>query len=74
VGEFGTRSYYSESKVHEIRDILASFHMGRPRRDGLTTNESTPSKQELTRRLGSGILTYTRTPEGEFVPMWTESI
>jgi hypothetical protein len=73
-GEFGTRSYYSESQVHEIRDILASFHMGRPRRDGLTTNESTPSKQELTRRMGDGILTYTRTPDGEFIPMWTESI
>lgn len=68
------RSYYSESQVREIRDILASYHMGRPRKDGLITNEETPTVQELTRRMGDGILTYMRTANGEFVPMWTESI
>jgi len=47
------RSYYSESQVKEIRDILASRHIGRPRKD---------------------ILTYTKTPDGRFVPVWTESI
>jgi hypothetical protein len=73
-GKFGIRSYYSESQVHEIRDILASFHVGRPRKDGLVTNEITPTKQELTRRMGDGMLTYMKTPEGNFVPMWTESI
>jgi hypothetical protein len=73
-GKFGIRSYYSESQVHEIRDILASFHMGRPRKDGLITNDTTPTRQELTRRMGNGILTYTRTADGQFVPMWTESI
>jgi hypothetical protein len=73
-GKFGIRSYYSESQVHQIRDILASFHMGRPRRDGLITNDTTPTRQELTRRMGDGILTYTRTADGQFVPMWTESI
>lgn len=71
---FQIRSYYSESMVHEIRDILASFHNGRPRKDGLITNDTTPTKQELTRRMGDGILTYTRTANGEFVPNWTESI
>lgn len=71
---FRIRSYYAESTVHEIRDILASFHNGRPRKDGLITNDSTPTKQELTRRMGDGILTYVRTPEGNFVPNWTESI
>jgi len=73
-GKFGLRSYYSESQVHQIRDILASFHMGRPRKDGLVTNDTTPTRQELTRRMGDGILTYTRTPVGQFVPIWTESI
>ena len=71
---FRIRSYYSESMVHEIRDILASFHHGKPRRDGLITNDSVPTKQELTRRMGDGMLTYTKTANGEFVPMWTESI
>ena len=27
------RAYYSESQVKEIRDILASVHIGRPRKD-----------------------------------------
>ena len=68
------RSYYSESQVRELRDVLASYHQGAPRKDGLITNNSTPSKQELTRRMGDGILTYTRTEDGRFVPIWSESI
>lgn len=68
------RSYYSESQVKEIRDILATYHIGRPRKDKLVTNDITPTKQELTRRMGDGILTYTRTEDGRFIPVWNESI
>ena len=68
------RSYYSESQVYEIRDILATYHIGRPRKDKLITNDITPSKAELTRRMGDGILTYTRTEDGRFIPIWSESI
>ncbi len=68
------RSYYSESQVRELRDILASYHMGQPRKDKLITNNLTPSKQELTRRMGDGILTYTKTEDGRFIPVWSESI
>jgi hypothetical protein len=68
------RSYYSESQVQEIRDILATYHIGRPRNDKLITNDITPTKQELTRRMGDGILTYTRTEDGRFIPIWSESI
>lgn len=68
------RSYYSESQVMEIRDILASYHHGRPRKDKLITNDVTPTKQELTRRMGNGILVYTKTEDGRFVPVWNESI
>ena len=68
------RSYYSESQVREIRDILASYHIGQPRKDGLITNNMTPTRQELTRRMGDGILTYTRTEDGRFIPIWHESI
>jgi hypothetical protein len=71
---FQVRSYYSESQVREIRDILASYHIGRPRKDKLITNDITPSKQELTRRMGDGILTYRKTEDGRFVPIWNESI
>lgn len=68
------RSYYSESQVHEIRDILATYHIGQPRKDKLITNDITPTKQELTRRMGDGILTYTRTEDGRFIPVWNEEI
>lgn len=68
------RAYYSESQVRDIRDTLASYHMGRPRKDRLITNSITPTKQELTRRIGSGILTYTKTEDGRFVPVWSEKI
>jgi hypothetical protein len=68
------RSYYSESQVYDIRDILATYHIGRPRKDKLITNDITPTRQELTRRMGDGILTYTRTEDGRFIPVWSESI
>jgi hypothetical protein len=68
------RSYYSESQVREIRDILASFTKGPPRKDGLINNNITPTSQELNRRMGDGILLYTRTEDGRFVPIWSESI
>lgn len=68
------RAYYSESQLKEIRDILASIHMGRPRKDNLITNNMTPTSQELTRRTGDGILVYTKTEDGRFIPVWGESI
>jgi hypothetical protein len=68
------RAYYSESQVRDIRDILASKSMGRPRKDGLINNNTTPTVQELTRRMGDGILTYTRTEDGRFVPVWSETV
>ena len=71
---FQIRAYYSEDHVRDIRAILASIHIGQPRKDGLVTNNMTPTSQELTRRMGDGILTYTRTEDGRFIPVWSESI
>lgn len=68
------RAYYSESQVREIRDILATKNIGRPRKDGLVNNNTTPTIQELTRRMGDGILTYVRTEDGRFVPLWSETV
>lgn len=68
------RSYYSESQVREIRDILAAINIGASRKDGLTNNNITPSAQELSRRMGDGMLLYTRTEDGRFIPVWQESI
>ena len=71
---FQIRAYYSESQVKDLRDILASIHIGQPRKDGLITNNMTPTKQELTRKMGNGILIYTKTEDGRFIPVWNESI
>jgi len=68
------RSYYSEDHVREIRAILASIHIGQPRKDKLITNNQTPTSQELTRRMGNGILTYTKTEDGRFIPVWSETV
>jgi len=68
------RAYYSESQVREIRDVLAAKSFGRPRKDGLINNNTTPTVQELTRRMGDGILTYVRTEDGRFVPLWSETV
>jgi hypothetical protein len=68
------RAYYSEDHVKEIRAILASIHIGQPRKDKFITNNMTPTSQELTRRMGDGILTYTKTEDGRFIPVWSESI
>jgi len=68
------RAYYSEDHVREIRAILASIHIGQPRKDKLITNNMTPTSQELTRRMGDGILTYTKTEDGRFIPVWSENI
>jgi len=68
------RAYYSEDQVKEIRAILASIHIGQPRKDKLITNNMTPTSQELTRRMGDGILTYTKTEDGRFIPVWSENI
>lgn len=68
------RSYYSETQVMEIRDILATYSIGRPRKDGLINNNITPTRQELTRRMGDGILTYTKTSDGRFIPVWGETL
>ena len=68
------RSYYSESQVREIRDILATQNIGRPRKDGLINNNITPTSQELQRRMGDGILTDVSTDDGRFIPLWSETI
>jgi len=68
------RSYYRESQVREIRDILATHNMGRPRKDGLINNNVTPTIQELNRRMGDGLLTYIKTADGQFSPSWNETV
>lgn len=69
----GMQGYFTEADIHEMRDIMAENR--HRRKDGLPANKAyIPTKQELTRRMGRGMLTYTRLGDGRFVPIWEETI
>lgn len=68
------RAYYSEDDVFYLRDYFASKHWGRKRKDGLVTNNTTPTEAEVRRRMGNDMLQYTKNNEGEIVPIWRETV
>lgn len=65
------KSYYSEDDIFEIRSALSTIHIGRPRKDGKVSN-SMLTEQDLRARMGDALVLYTRTKEGDFVPVWAE--
>ena len=71
---FGKKAYYSEDNIRDMRDILAGIHMGRPRNDGLITNNKTPTAAELAVSLGDSALLYQRDADGNFVPVFVENM
>ena len=71
---FRVRCYYSSDMVFEVRDILANRSWGYPRKDGLVTNNKTPTVQEVRRRMGSEMLQYTKDKDGKIVPIWSETV
>jgi hypothetical protein len=72
VREFTKKSYYSEDQIFELRSILSKVHKGRPRKDGAITNNSIPNEQELRSKMGDAIMLYTKTQDGQFIPVWAE--
>lgn len=67
-------SYYSEDVIMEARKAMSMIHQGQPRKDGLITNNKTPTEQELRYAMGDGILLYTKTEDGRFIPIFSETI
>jgi len=65
------KSYYSEDDIFEIRRLLSTIHIGRPRKDGKVSN-SMLTEQELRARMGDALVLYTRTKDGDFIPVWAE--
>lgn len=65
------KSYYSEDQIFAIRDALSTIHIGRPRKDGKVSN-SMLTEQELRARMGDALVLYTRTKDGNFIPVWAE--
>lgn len=65
----GQRGWYSDEDIFEMRDIIAEGQ--RKRSDGTFIQASfLPTAQELTRRMGRGMLMYTKTHDGRFIPVW----
>jgi hypothetical protein len=67
-------SYYSEEVIMEARKAMSQIHHGAARKDGLITNNKTPTEQELRYAMGDGILLYTKTEDGRFIPIFNETI
>lgn len=66
-------SYYSEQDILTIRSALATIHKGRPRKDGrITPSRDIPTEKELRSLMGEGIMLYTKTEDGRFIPVWQE--
>lgn len=67
-------SYYSEDDIWEARNLMAQTHMGRARKDGLVTNNKTPTEQELKYAMGDGLIYYVKNEEGRFIPVFSETV
>jgi hypothetical protein len=67
-------SYYSEDAIMEARNAMAMIHRGQPRKDGLITNNSTPTEQELRYAMGDGIILYTKDESGRYIPVFSETV
>ena len=65
------KSYYSEDQIFAIREALATIHIGRPRKDGKISNGILTEK-ELRAKMGDELILYTRTKDGNFIPVWAE--
>ena len=68
----GTNGYYSEKEVFALRDIMVEKRQYSKLGDKHHT-ASIPSVQELRRRMGIDMLTYTKLPDGRFIPVWRET-
>lgn len=67
-------SYYSEDQILEARNLMAQTHIGKPRKDGLVTNNKTPTEQELRHAMGDGMIFYIKDHSGKFMPVFSETI
>jgi hypothetical protein len=67
-------SYYSEDHIWEARNLMAQTHQGRARKDGLITNNKTPTEQELRYAMGDGMLYYVKDENGRFIPVFSETV
>jgi hypothetical protein len=69
----GKQGYFTQKDVYELREVMVERR--KKRKDGIAYQRNLiPSEQELTHRMGRGMLTYTRLDDGRFVPIWEETV
>ena len=64
--------FFSENDIREVHEFFRTLHRGRPRKDGLITTDRVVSKAELEALLRNETVLYTKTDDGEFVPVWKQ--
>jgi hypothetical protein len=65
---------WGDKEIVALHDYLLTIHFGRPRKDGkITPIYKTPTRKELLAMLRNESITYVKTDEGEFIPVWKES-
>jgi hypothetical protein len=67
-------SYYSEDTIMEARKLMAQTHHGKARKDGLVTNNKVPTEQELRYAMGDGMMMYIKNEQGQFIPVFSETL
>lgn len=66
--------FFSEEDVMDIHLAMSETHQGRPRKDGLVTNNGVPNRAQVRTLVRQGDVLYTKTEDGEFVPIWKEQM
>lgn len=64
--------FFSEDDVLDLHDYLLTVHIGRPRKDGQITPRNMPTKAELRAIMKHDLVTYVKTGDNEFQPIWKE--
>lgn len=64
--------FMSEEDVYILHDYLMTVHIGRPRNDGRVIPGRLPTKTELRAMMRHDVHMYTKTDDGEFIPVWKE--
>lgn len=65
---------FSEDDVLELHAALAEVHHGRPRNDGLITNNTVPDRSTVRTLVRQSEVLYTKNKDGQFVPIWKEQV
>jgi hypothetical protein len=60
---------WREEDIMELHEYLAGIHVGRPRNDGETTNNSIPTPRELRALLNEEAILYVKQGD-KYVPSW----